>query len=172
VALLDELHQHVTHSLEVGDLGFDVAHFGFRLRPDFGSCGLGVQPQAEQPLDLLEREAEVLGSPDEPQDGHSLLVVLSVAGGSALRFFEQSLALVEPHGFNAHTRLPGNFADGQGLHRTSSYPEYRPRTILQSQGVTTFFGNGRRSGSFTSRLEIEQFPPKLSLDFSRYLHIQ
>jgi hypothetical protein len=90
------------------------------LLPDLGPCCRGVQPQAKQALDLLEREAEFLRSSDEAQDRDRFLVVLAIAGGAPPGFFEQPLPLVKPHGFDTDARLPGHFTDGQGFHRSSS----------------------------------------------------
>src|SRR5262245_58699033 len=72
--------QHLSGPLEVADLAVDVGDLGLGPLLHVGSSGAAFDAEGEQLGDLLEREAKLLGAPDEAQAGDYVGTVLAVSG--------------------------------------------------------------------------------------------
>jgi hypothetical protein len=99
----------------VSDLLLDVLDLRLGGSPDFGACALLIGSQAEEILDLAQREAEILSSLDESDQLDGVLWILAVAGRAALGFLEEASPLVIPECLDVHARLGGNLTGLQGL---------------------------------------------------------
>jgi hypothetical protein len=92
--------QRALHALEVADPlldDFDLLS-GFPLDDIAGSAV--SDPQGEQLLDFLQREAEFLGMPDEAEARHRVVGVLTVPGRGAPRCGDEAAPLVVTYGLN------------------------------------------------------------------------
>src|SRR5712691_3298240 len=69
--------------------------------------------QGEQLLDLLQRETEILSVFNEPQPRDSLLGVLAVAGGGALRRRKEASPLVIADRLDVHVGRRRDLTDGE-----------------------------------------------------------
>src|SRR5206468_10490626 len=86
--------QRALHASEIADPLLDDLDLlsGFALDDIAGSAV--SDPQGEQLLDLLQREAELLGVLDEAEARHRVVGVLAIPGRSAARSREEATALV------------------------------------------------------------------------------
>src|SRR5690606_23233260 len=124
------------HPGEALDAFLNVGDLVLGPLANVGAGGFRIDPQLEELLDLLQREAELLGVADEAHAPHSLRRILPVAGrGAPLRLCDQTRALVEPNGLDANARLLSELPDGQDFHAAAViWRQYAPRTLLRSQG--------------------------------------
>src|SRR5690606_14469799 len=85
------------------------------LLADLGA-GSGDHPQYQQLADLLQREAELLGTLDESDVRDVLRRVFPVAGGRAGRLREQAAFLVITHRVDVDVGTLGDLARREGSH--------------------------------------------------------
>jgi hypothetical protein len=107
--------KNLLHAEEHGDLRLDLCDLGLSPPLHVVTRPPGAS-QREQLPDLAEGEPEFLGPLDEVEAVHRLLVILSVAGRPAGRFFEQPVLLVETHRLDTDPGLPGYLSDRHRLH--------------------------------------------------------
>src|SRR5437870_1406426 len=111
--------QRALHSPEIGDLLLDELNLfsGFPLHRVARSSV--PDPQSEQSLDLIQREAQLLRVLDEAEARDRVVRVLAVAGRRAPRGREQASPLVITDRLDVHVGSRGDLADGQWhvLHR-------------------------------------------------------
>src|SRR5580765_1430056 len=135
-------------SMKIGEVaklagtGIETIRFyereGLLLEPERRPSGYRQYDEATvERLDYIRR-AEFLGSPDVVQPFDGRLVVLPVAGGTALRLQQQTLPLVESDRLDPGSCELGDLPDLHGLHRMR--PRNKQRwvyfivwSILQSQ---------------------------------------
>src|SRR5437763_4761282 len=105
--------QRALHALEVTDPLLDDLDLlsGFSLDDIAGSAV--SDPQGEQLLDLLQREAELLGVLDEAEARHRVVGVLAIPGRSAARGRKQATPLVITDRLDVHVGRVGDLTDGQ-----------------------------------------------------------
>src|SRR5207237_8694070 len=109
--------QGALHALEVADPlldDFDLLS-GFPLDDIAGSAV--SDPQGEQLLDLLEREAELLGLLDEAEPADCVVDVLAIARSGAPRSGDDAAEFVIADGLNGQVGRGRDLADAQRPHR-------------------------------------------------------
>src|SRR5258708_16120720 len=92
--VLDQAEESASHRLQPGQLLVDVLHFGLCKCAHFALSLAVATAEADELLDLLQCEAEVLSSFDAPDEGNGLLWVHPVTGGASFRLGEQASPLV------------------------------------------------------------------------------
>lgn len=112
-----ELGEALLHACQRLDPAVDVGDLRLRRLLHLARTRARVVAQLEQLGHFLEREAERLGPANETQPAGSRLAVLPVAGRRALSRREQPEALVVAQRSRADPDVPGEFPDGDGLHR-------------------------------------------------------
>src|SRR3989449_3807670 len=127
--------QRALHSPEIGDLLLDELNLfsGFPL--DRVARSSVPDPQSEQSLDLIQREAQLLRVLDEPEARDRVVRVLAVAGRRAPRGREQASPLVITDRLDVHVGRRGDLADGQW---------HVPRPPRQCVGYTMYLGTWSR----------------------------
>src|SRR5688572_20623465 len=105
-ALLRESLERSLHLFEARDPLLDVLDLRSCLIPYVSTSAVRVDAQLEQLLDLLQREAEILGASDELHPPNRVPRILAVARRTPSRLRDQALALVEADGLDPYTRLP------------------------------------------------------------------
>src|SRR5881409_1711407 len=105
--------QRALHSPEIDDLLLDELNLfsGFPL--DRFARSSVTDPQSEQSLDLIQREAQLLRVLDEAEARDRVVRVLAVAGRRAPRGREQASPLVVTDRLDVHVGRCGDLADGQ-----------------------------------------------------------
>ena len=141
-----DLKQGLSHTLEFDHFPLDFCQLRGCALFHLFTGRLPVHAQCEQFSNLFEREPKVLCPFDKTYLGHSFLRVLPIARGAARRLLQQSLTLIEAHGF--HPGQPG----GQPAQwracssRSLLHEKYTPRSMVQSQEerLTSFYPSNRR----------------------------
>ena len=100
---------------------FQIANFALDPRERIGRAMLndttrppGVTPKREQVGDLLERESQILGAPNEPNALNDVSIVPAIARQLSRWGKEQSTTFIVPEGLNTHTRFRRNFSNPHG----------------------------------------------------------
>src|SRR5260370_10979658 len=108
--------QRALNALEIADSLLNEIDLvsGFPL--DGIARGPVAHPQAEQLLDFLQREAQLLRVLDEAQTADRVLGVLAIARRRAPRGGEHAAALVVTDRLNVHVGRRRDLADGQRHH--------------------------------------------------------
>src|ERR671930_2625833 len=106
-----ELLERRLDPLQRGDAFRDVRDLLLRPLAHVRAGRRWIHAQVETLLDLLEREAQLLGMADETHTPDRFYVVLPVTRWAALRLGEKSLALVEADGLDADARSTSELAD-------------------------------------------------------------
>src|SRR5881296_3279639 len=124
--------QRALHSPEIGDLLLDEFNLfsGFPL--DRVARGSVPDPQSQQSLDLIQREAQLLRVLDEAEAHDRVVGVLAVAGRRAPRGREQASALVITDRLDVHVGRRGDLADGQW------HVLHPPETVLRLHYVPRY----------------------------------
>src|SRR6266516_2970315 len=134
-----ELCQRAPHVPQGTDAPLDVGHFALRMRPHSRARCSPADAQFQQVLDLLQREAELLCSPDKADSRHHFFGVETVIGRSACRLRQESRAFVETHRWNS------DFSQVRGATDRQSAPvcvqcfhlAIKPKPCTQVQGQAT-----------------------------------
>src|SRR5438445_250071 len=105
--------QRAFHAPEIGDLLLDEFNLLSGFPRDRVACSAVPDAQAEQLLDFLQREAELLRVLDEAEARDCVARVLAVAGRRASRGREQASPLVVTDRLDVHVGSCGDLADGQ-----------------------------------------------------------
>ena len=135
-ALLREVSKRSSHSLESADLAFEVGELLFGALPHIRRGRCRVPFEGEELRNLVQREPELLGSPDETQPIDVLRGKLSISGRQARGLFKESFPLVEP---DASIPTPAAFATSPILMSLSLTPGGR---TLDSSPESRVGGDG------------------------------
>src|SRR5688500_7387552 len=122
VAVSREIDERLAHGLHLGDLGVELRDV-LRGQPlHVRARAPAVAPEAEQRLDLGEREAQVARAPDEAQHVHIGLGVHAITRRGARSAGNESILLVMADHLGRHARGLCRLADVHrpGLQRLSS----------------------------------------------------
>src|SRR5256885_351256 len=108
-ARLDQLAELAAHPVQLRPAR--VEHGGFLLRDVARLARVLASGQLHQRLDLLQREAELLRSPDEGQLAHDVRGITPMAAERLAWLVDESAALVVPDRLDVDARRLGEPAD-------------------------------------------------------------
>ena len=109
--LVTELGEGVAECDELGDLGVQVGEPFVEPVADVFAGRHAAVPDAEDLPDLGEGQASCLAASDEVEPAKGLGRVVPVAGGGALRGWEESLVFIEPERLGRGAGCLGELTD-------------------------------------------------------------
>jgi len=115
VALVNQSAQRVPHAAKVDQLLLDLGKAPLSERPDGRSSAAAVV-ELQQLNDLVERESQRLGAPDEAQPCGIRCIVEAIARSRTRRLLQQACAFVEAHRVDADVGGARKFSDGERAH--------------------------------------------------------
>ena len=111
----DDPRQFVAQQLQLRDLRLDLFQMPRRDAVGLAAVAFGMVRQVEQGADFLDREAQVTRMAHEGQPRPVRLAIAAVIGRGAMRFGEQSDALIIADRLDIGAGHPREFADFHAL---------------------------------------------------------
>ena len=135
----DQASQRRRKRLQVTHFVFHMFQLGLRFSLDITTAGLRTDPEIEEFLDLMEREAQRLGVPNKPKTSLSVGVVQPVTGRQPRSRTEHVESLVVANRFDIHAHLFRELPNLEFCRHVCLTADDTPCTIVRSQGGKSAF---------------------------------